>query len=150
MCKLATFCVVLCFYGIVCGQEPPKTNQNKAIVYIYSRDAPMVLGTLKPPIFLDDKEIAKLPPQRFFIVIIDPGKHSLHFKKSKKSGGVEMNFEVGKVYYLRVGWKAGFTVRPDGLDPVPEGVANFDLKEMKPIGEKDIKDSTLVFLIRPY
>lgn len=131
------------------SKQSENIQANKAAIYIYSQDAPMVLGTLKPTVFMDGQAIAKLRAQKYFIVLVDPGKYSFHFDKRKKSGGIEDNFEAGKKYYLRVGWKSGFTVRPDGFLPVPESVANYDLKQIKPIDLKDIVKKDIVFLEMP-
>ena len=133
----------------IASQDLSRSVENKSVVYVYSRDAPSHIGKLRPIVYMDNKEISRLPEQEYFIAIVEPGTHSFHFDKKKKAGGVEMEFEAGKVYFLRVGWKASMTIKPEGLDPVPREVAAFDLKTTKLISEGEIKNKDVVVLRVP-
>jgi Protein of unknown function (DUF2846) len=147
--KILKIIIILVF--LLCGtfqtfaQETETTNsKDKAIVYIYSLATHTTLGRIKPSVFVDAKEIAQIRPNRFFLVYLEPGNHEIHFKKSKKRGGIEMDFKAGEIYYLRVNWKAGGTVRAEGFDIVQLESARYDLKQLKPIDDDNIKDKSRV------
>jgi hypothetical protein len=136
---------LLCVTFQAFAQETEATKpKDKAIVYIYSLATSSTLGRIKPSVFVDEKEIAQIRPNRFFIVYLESGSHQIHFKKSKKRGGIEMDFKAGETYYLRVSWKVEGTVRPQGFDVVQIDSARYDLKQLKPIDDDNIKDKSRV------
>lgn len=118
-------------------------TEGKAIVYVYSNKTTTTFGMVKKPVFMDDMELADVRPAHYFIVLVDPGKHSFHLKK-KKFGGVEMDFEAGKTYYLRLEWRNHTMIGNFGI-VAPENAA-FDLKQMKPVDQNNIKNTKLVVL----
>jgi hypothetical protein len=120
------------------------TSKAKATVYIYSLATHATVGRIKPSVFVDGKEIAQIRPNRFFVAYLEPGNHEIHFKKSKKRGGIEMDFKAGQTYYLRVNWKAEATVRAEGFDIVQLESARYDLKQLKPIDDDNIIDKVRV------
>lgn len=124
------------------SQTEPKP-EGKAIVYVYSLGTTTTVIQVRKPMFLDDKEIADIRPERYYIVLIEPGKHILRFK-SRKQGGVEMNFEAGKTYYLRVNWESDLSIKPAGLNVIQPEAATYDISQIKPIDEKNIKDKSIV------
>ena len=136
---------VLC--GILqCFAQKAETakTEEKVTVYIYSLATQSTLGRIKPSVFVDSEEIAQIRPNRFFVIHLEPGNHEIHFKKSKKRGGIEMEFRAGNTYYLRVNWKAEGTVRAEGFDIVQLDSARYDLKQLKPIDDDNIKDKSRV------
>lgn len=141
------FILILIFTVATFSQESFKSD--KATVYVYSLGAGATLGRVQPMVFLDNKEIAQIRPSRYFIALISPGKHELHFKKSKKNGGVAMDFKTGEVYYLRVKWQAGANLRPESFEIVPEENANYDLKQIKPVDKSNLKNKDVAFIKLP-
>lgn len=119
------------------------TPADKATVYVYSYRHVRTLGRVAPPVYLDGKVLAKLDGARFFIVRLEPGTHSFHLK-DKKRGGIELDFKAGETYFIRMEKREGTTVGPAGLTLVPKENAEFDLKQMKPISNDDIKDKERV------
>jgi len=97
------------------------------------------LGRVTPTVFVDGRALAKLDGTRFFIVRLDPGSHAFHLK-DKKRGGIEMDFRAGEVYYIRMDMREGATVGPSGLVLMSRENGEFDLRQMKPVDEGDIKD----------
>jgi len=121
-----------------------KTPSNKAIVFVYSNATTTTVGQLRKPVFLNGKEIADVRPEHFFIARVDPGKHFFHLK-NKKLGGVEKEFKVGETYYIKITWrKNGFTVVPDGFLFMPTENGEFDIKQLRPIEQGNIKDTSIV------
>ena len=70
-------------------------HEDKAIVYVYSLATTPTSGQVKKPVFLDDKELADIRPEHFFIVLVRPGRHAFHLRV-KKFGGVEKDFVAGE------------------------------------------------------
>jgi hypothetical protein len=118
-------------------------ESDKATVYVYSYRHVRTLGKVAPPVYVDGQVLAKLDGARYFVVKLEPGVHAFHLK-DKKRGGVEMEFKAGETYYIRMEKREGATVGPSGLIIVPKENAEFDLKQMKPIGKGDIKDKARV------
>ena len=114
------------------------TSKTKGTVYIYKTWHVATLWRAAFAIFLDDKMIARLDRGIYLVAEIELGKHSFS-TKNKKSGGVELEIEAGKVYVLRLDTDSGMQVTPPHRSLAPPEQAKFDLKQMKPIEKKDIK-----------
>lgn len=119
-------------------------NEGKAIVYFYSLATIRTIGQVKKPVFLDDKEIAEIRPERYFIALLDPGKHSFRLK-NKKFGGIEMDFEAGKTYYIRIGWTSDGILKPTGISLIPVESGAYDIKHLRPVDAKNIKNREIAF-----
>lgn len=120
-----------------------QTNE-KATVYFYSLSAPSTLGSIKKSVFVDGKEVAKIRPEHYFIVQLLPGKYSFHLK-NKKIGGIEKDFEAGKIYYIRISWENSGIVRPSGISSIPDESGAYDIKQLRPVDEKQIVDKQSAF-----
>src|SRR5687768_5788515 len=91
--------LVLCLSPAVFAQNID--TEGKAIVYVYSNAFNTTNGRVQKPVFMDDKEIADIRPERYFIAVIAPGKRSFHLR-NKKFGGVVLDVKAGETHYLRV------------------------------------------------
>ena len=133
------------FVPIVTAQTAPplEAQAQKATVYIYTYKHIRTLTRVDPPVYLDGKILAKLDGARYFIAQLSPGTHTLHLK-DKKRGGLEMEFKVGETYYVRMVKSEGTIVHAAGLVLVPKENADFDLKQMRPVSQSDIKDRSVV------
>lgn len=136
----------------VFGQSADQTAANrqnrqadKAIVYIYAPKAPPTLGRIKKPVFFNGKKIADIQPARYFIALVSPDLHGFT-GISKNYGGVRMEFEAGKTYYLQFKWFWEGTVYAGGITPVESGIGAAAVKELRVIDEKNIKDKQIVVL----
>lgn len=143
MIKRIFFIALMSFLsaGLLSAQTKPN---DKAIVYVYSYKHIKTLGRVAPPVYLDDKVLAKLDGERYFIVLVSPGTHKFNLK-DKKRGGIEAEFLAGETYYIRMNMREGVTVGPSGLVLMPKENGTFDIKEMKPIKKDDIKAPDIVF-----
>lgn len=148
MKKLLPTLALLIFCSSVFGQASKPDLSKKAVVYFYSLSAITTLVQVKKPVFLDDKEIADIRPERYFIVLLEPGTHTFRMKK-KKLGGVEMNFEAGKTYYIRVNWATGNIVRPVSLSRIETESGAYDIKQLEPVKAENIKEKSFVFTELP-
>jgi len=124
---------------LVPAQDQTPERAGKAIVYVYSYNV-SALGTVRKTVYLNGKALADVTPGRYFISVIEPGKHEIHWK-DKKRGGTLAEFEQGKTYYLRAGWnEGGITIKTAGLDLVAPDNGAFDIKQLRPVEAKNIKD----------
>jgi hypothetical protein len=123
-------------------QASPDDRPGTATVYIYKTWHAATLWRAAFAVYLDDKMIVRLDRGIYCVAHISPGTHQLS-TKDKKSGGLEINFEAGKTYYVRMQTDTGAQVTHPRLSiPTPEESA-FDLKQMKPIAAGDIKDKSV-------
>lgn len=129
-------------FGPVFSQVRPK--EAKAIVYVYALGAGSTMGKREPSVFVDEAEVAQVRPRRFFIALLEPGKHFIRLKKSKRTSGVALDLEAGQKYYVRLRWEVGSVVFAAGFDVVQRETAEYDLRELKPIDQYNIKDATVV------
>jgi hypothetical protein len=115
------------------------SDPAKALVFIYRR--PFFQGSgLKPSVFLDDHELARLQNGRYFAFEATPGKHVLKFDKVDRKG-VNVEFSAGQIHYLRVlnAW-GGAIEQPPG----DEGWYMID--QAKPIDPGYVRDQSAVIL----
>lgn len=145
MKNLILILVCALFAGTVYAQTQPAKTEKPAIVYFYSLATTTTLGRVKKPVFLDDREIAEIRPARYFIVLLDAGKHSFRLR-NKKFGGIEMDFEAGKTYFLRMDWETDGKLTPKGISKVEPESGAYDIKQLRPVGKENIKDKKIVFL----
>lgn len=139
---LLMFCLTLGFALTAFGQI---STDGKAVIYIYAYDA-SAMGTVRKMVYMDDKELAQITPATYFIAVVEPGVHSLHFKE-KKYGGIERDFKAGSITYLRAGWReSGMFIKPSGIDLVSPDNGVFDIKQLKPVDKKNIKDKDRAML----
>jgi hypothetical protein len=114
-----------------------------ATVYVYANSAETSSGRLEKPVFLDEKEIAEIRPEHYFIASVPAGKHTFRLRK-KDLGKVEQEFEAGKNYYISVKFKSnGIYISLRGIALVPEETGVVDLKKLKPVDKGNIKDASV-------
>jgi uncharacterized protein DUF2846 len=121
----------------------PSVQDDKVTVYVYSLKHVKTLWRAAFPVYIDDKQVAKLDGERYFVAKLSPGKHVFRLK-DKKRGGLDLKFEAGKTYYVRMEMREGATVGPVGLTLVPIENATYEIKQMKSINKGDIKDPLIV------
>ena len=117
-------------------------QENKVTVYFY-RYKQYVGSALEPPVFCDDKMIAKMDNGRYFRAVVDPGKHT--FQSNDKQSGVELDLKNGEEYYIRIEIAAGFWKGHGRLVVVQKEQGAFEIKKLKPLQAKKIIDSSKAF-----
>lgn len=125
------------------AQDDP--TKGKAVIYVYSYNV-SALGTVHKTVYLDDKPLADVTPGRYFVAVVEPGNHTLSWKE-KRRGGVAEEFEADTVSYVRAGWnEGGLFIKPAGLTLMPVQNGLFDIKQLRPVENKNIKDRTKAFV----
>ena len=115
-----------------------------ARVYVY-RQHKMYGAALEPPVYCDGKKVADMDNGRYFLLMLEPGVHSIC--SNSKKGMVEMMFEAGKEYFIRVYLKSTYIWVGKGravLESTEQGKA--DLRELRPLKPSDVLDKAHVFV----
>ncbi len=147
--KLGVFRLILFVAALfmICSTVRPHkaalAQSDKATVYIYKGWHVATLWRAAFSVFCNDKEIARLDRGIYLVAKLSPGKYEFH-TKNKKAGGVTLDVKAGSVYYLRMDTESGTQVTNARLSIVPAEQAEYDLKQMKPIDDNDIKDRSIV------
>ncbi len=129
--------------ALLCAGAFAQNDQNYATVYIYQLHHGRTLGRVAFPVYYDEKLIAKLDGERYFLMKVPAGNHVFR-SKNKRDGGVEMVFEASKTYYLKMDTKTDMTLRSPHMILVPVENGAYEVKQMKPISAKDIVDASLI------
>jgi hypothetical protein len=114
---------------------------EKVIVYVY-RSKRYAGSALEPSVYVDDKEVARMDNGRCFAVKLTPGPHSI--RSNDKASGIEMPFEAGQKYFVRVDLITGFWKGHGGITLVANGQAEYEIKKTKPLGADKIHDHEMV------
>lgn len=134
--NLLLLITIVCSTGSITAQL---RTEEKAVIYVYSFNV-SALGTVRKTVYLDGQPLADVTPGRYFVAVIDPGEHELRWKE-KNRGGISKEFKAGQVYYLRAGWnEGGMMIKTAGLDLVASENGSFDIKQLRPVDLKNIKD----------
>jgi Protein of unknown function (DUF2846) len=124
--------------GAVGQEAATPAPDSKAHVYVYRYKQYMGKG-IRPSVYCDEKEVARIQSGRSVVMALAPGKHS--FRSNDKQSQVEVDLKPGQNYYIRVEIATGFWKGHGRLIFVmPEqGVGEF--KQMKPVDKGMIKDA---------
>jgi hypothetical protein len=118
------------------GQDPPKLSSQSARVNVY-RYKQYMGNALRPSIYCDDKDLARLQDGRYVVLALEPGTHT--FRSNDKQSQIELDLKRGQEYYIRIDiapdmWKGHgrlTLVQPE------QGIG--ELKKMKPIDKGMVK-----------
>ncbi len=93
-------------------------NKNKAGLYIYRNT--LGGGTLKKPLFVDNKLIGETANKVYFHFILDPGSHTISTVPDFNRHSVRFIAEGGKNYFAEQYIEMGPTVGGSGIEMVSE------------------------------
>lgn len=118
---------------------PPATQAEKAKVYFY-RYKQNAGRLLAPSVYCDEEELARMENGRYFVVNLEPGKHT--FRSNDKQSGVEVDLKPGQAYFLRVELVAGYLKGHGRVVTVAPEQARFELntKILKPLDTDKVTD----------
>jgi hypothetical protein len=121
----------------------PATQAAKAKVYFY-RYKQYAGSALAPSVYCDEAELARMQNGRYFVVKLDPGKHT--FRSNDKQSGAEVDLKPGQEYFLRVELVAGFMKGHGRVVAVAPEQARFELKakDLKPLDVDKVTDKERV------
>ena len=124
----------------------PQGEEAKASVYIY-RYKQFVGAALEPSIYCDETQLARMDNGRYFVVKLDPGKHT--FRSNDKQSGVELDLKAGEEYYLRVEIATGFWKGRGRLVLTQKEQGAYELKKLKPLDAGKVVDRSKVAVAEP-
>jgi hypothetical protein len=114
--------------------------EGKATLYVY-RHRRFEGAALKPSVYIDDRELARIENGRYFVAKIEPGKHSI--RSNDKASGVEINMKAGTEYYIRVDMQTGFWKGHGRLTMILPEQGEYEVKQTRPANDDDLKDREL-------
>ena len=121
-------------------QKAPATD-TRATLYVY-RPHRFQGGALKPSVYVDDKELARIVSGRFFVAKLEPGVHVI--RSNDKASGINIDMKPGTDYYARIDIQAGFWKGHGGITLVAPEQGSYEVKETKVLDAGDIKDRDIV------
>ena len=141
------FLVITGFTGLLHAAQEQAEVTDKATVYIYRyRDGGGKWG--KMPVYVDEKEVAKVLSGTYFILQLPPGKHTI--RSTIKTSGMETDFKAGQVEYIRVQVANMSLFRWGGrIDQVMPDQGKFEVKAFKYLQPDKITDKKLVLSAAP-
>jgi hypothetical protein len=123
-------------------EQPIATsNATHALLYVY-RHKQFAGSGLEPSVYLDEKQLARMDNGRYFVVKVQPGKHTI--RSNDKQSGVEMELAAGKSYYIRVEIATGFMKGHGRLMLMQPEQATYEVKKLQPLGPDKIVDKEAV------
>jgi hypothetical protein len=121
--------------------EAPTTGDTKAIVYVY-RKKNFNSRNMQPSVYVDGVEVARMDDGKFFIIKLDPGKHSLEVNKGHS--GAQIDMKAGEQYYFRIDIKPGFWKGRSEALYMQKEQGSLEVQKMNPLEAKWIKDNSKV------
>ena len=121
----------------------PTSQPDKATVYFY-RYKQYAGSVLKPSVYCDEVEVARMQNGHYFALTLDPGKHT--FRSNDKQSGAEVDLKPGQEYFLRVEIVAGVMKGHGRLVAVVAEQAKYELraKNLKPLDAENVTDKARV------
>lgn len=117
--------------------ETSITGSGPAIVYVY-RHKNFGTRNMQPSVYVDGVEVARMDDGKFFVIQLDPGKHSVEVNKGHS--GAEIDMKPGEPYYFRVEIISGFWKGRGQITYMQKEQGALELKKMKPLESKWVKD----------
>ncbi len=142
--------IILCLILIVSWVLPLASQSAEGIgtVYFYRVEEVNKLDSRKVSVKIEGKELLSIPEDNFIGFRLSAGKYGLRMRQ--KQSEMLLNVEPGKKYFVRVSQTvAGFGFN-QSLTLMPEDQAIYQMRDMKPLEDKNIKDkSREVIRVKP-
>jgi hypothetical protein len=121
--------------------QDPKPTMPSGTATIYFYRLRLAYGAiLKPSVFCDKKQIARMRNGRYVSVALPVGEHTI--TSNLPGNGAVIDFKAGETYYVRLGispatmWKNG---RGEVME-VTAGQGKFEVSQLKPAEAEDLKE----------
>lgn len=121
---------------------PARSQSDVATVYFYRVEEVDKLDSHKVTVKMDGKDLLAMPEQNFIGISLPTGSYGL--KMRQKQSEMLLKVEAGKRYFVRVSQTVvGFEFRQE-LSLMPEDQAIYQMRDMKPLEDKNMKDKSKV------
>jgi hypothetical protein len=120
---------------------PASADGSKATVYVF-RHKNFSSRNMQPSVYVDGEEVARMDDGKYFAIRLTPGKHSVEVNKGHS--GAQIDMKAGEEYYFRIDYTTGFLKSRSKIDFLQKEQGALEIKKMKPLEDKWIKDRTRV------
>ena len=110
---------------------------DKARVYVY-RYKQYAGKALRPSIYVEDRDVARIQNGRYVILSLPTGKHS--FRSNDKQSEIDLDLKGGQDYYIRIDIAMGLWKGHGRLTLVQPEQGAGEMKQMKPADSGMIND----------
>jgi hypothetical protein len=119
------------------------TAESKSTVYVY-RYKQFVGAALAPSVYCDEAQLARMDNGRYFLVTLDPGKHT--FRSNDPQSGIVLDMKPGEQYFIRVEIATGFMKGHGRLVLMSREQASYELvsTKLKPLEADKVADKLRV------
>jgi hypothetical protein len=154
MKAIAVFVLLLvCAVGAVCQKPAPakgtptkpaaKAAVQQTATLVFYREKRFYGTSLKPQIYVNGEEIAKLDNGRFFVLALKPGTYQIEF--SPKQDALQVEAKPGKTEVLELliisdSWKGEGRLIPADTDNARDALA-----KLKPLDAKYVQSEDVTF-----
>ena len=108
------------------------SSDGKATVYIY-RTKKFYGAGLKPSVYQDKVQLARLEDGSYLMTRLDPGKHTFHMHNK---AGIEIELKEGQEYYLQVEVVPGFPKGHGEIRPAKTEDGTAAIKKLRQLENK--------------
>jgi hypothetical protein len=130
------FLGLYCLLSAVSFAQSGQPAQDAKGTLIFFREGHFAGSALKPSIYVDGKEVNRLPNGRWFSVTVEPGKHSLQ-SSAKNEPATVISVAPNETSYVEMIIAIG-TWRGGGrLITVDSAEADAKVRKLKQLTEKD-------------
>ncbi len=119
------------------AQDSARSHADEVRVNVYRYKQYLGSG-LRPSIYVDERDVARLQNGRYVVLALQPGKHS--FRSNDKQSQIELDGKAGQEYYIRIDIATGYWKGHGRLTLVQPEQGVGEIKEMKPVDGGMIKD----------
>jgi hypothetical protein len=123
---------------VLAAQDSPKAPAAKArvVVYRYKQYAGVAL---RPSIYCNEKDVARVQSGRYVALALAPGKYS--FRSNDKQSQIVLDLKPGREYYIRIDIAVGMWKGHGRLTLVQPEQGVGEVQQMKPADAGMVKDS---------
>lgn len=129
--------------GLTNSADFTNKQDDRATFWIYKGWHSNTIWRATFGVWINEKEVARLDRGIYMIAKLAPGKYDFR-TKNKKAGGVTLDVKAGETHYIRMDTDTSLMVIHPRLSIVAPEQARFDLKEMKPIEKRDVRDTSII------
>jgi hypothetical protein len=116
-------------------------SASMAKVYVYRYKA-FEGKALRPSIYVNDADIARLQSGRGVVLSLAAGKHT--FRSNDKQSQIEIDVKADQTYYIRIDIARGFFKGHGRLTMVAPEQGDSEFKQVKPVDRGMIKSKELI------
>ena len=126
---------------VLAAQDGPTDSTDKARVFVY-RYKQYVGSALKPSIYCNETDVARVQNGRYVALELAPGKYA--FRSNDKQSQIDLDLKSGQQYYIRIDIAVGMWKGHGRLTLVAPEQGAGEVKQMKAADSGMVKDKTFL------